>query len=115
MKETFPQRPTFPAGRYPDGEARANAIRGFEQDDYNWLKKLAEHPHVQAVMHIPPSEPIFVLRAQDKHASRIITEWLLVADANGGLSEEKYNAAATDRNAIEQWHIAHPDLVKQPD
>lgn len=75
MKETFPPRPTFTP---TDRENRAlfkHELETFREEERTWFEELLAHPHVKYVMHIPPDEPIFVLRAQDKFAIDAILRW----------------------------------------
>lgn len=47
-------------------------------------------------------EPIFVLRAQDKHAPEMVRQWAAAA-LTTGLSDEKYQEALALARKMEAW------------
>lgn len=81
-------------------------------------------PHEMLIGHIPPDEPIFVLRAQDKHAPGTVEHWQMLNVGGLAINEEalqllcpqeKWDAAAQDLQVICDWQREHPERVKQPD
>lgn len=106
-------RPVFECSPY--AEDFIMQLRAFREDERAWFEEVVANPNVQEVMKIPADEPIFVVRAQDKHASGVVTHWLLVADGNGGISNEKYNRVGSIRTAIDNWQALNYAKVKQPD
>ena len=51
MRETFPPRPTLEDFAPVLHSSRADQLLKAERE---WFERLLAHPHVQAVMHIPP-------------------------------------------------------------
>lgn len=63
---------------------------------------------------IPEDEPIFVLRAQDKAASRAIRAWIDAA-ASLGADKDKVAGVRCTLFAFVEWQTANPTRVKVPD
>lgn len=64
----------------------------------------------QSGIAIPPDEPLFVLRARDKHAARLLIEYCqLVQDP------EHREAVRTRATQFSNWAILHSDRMKEPD
>lgn len=74
---------------------------------------LESHPHFKAVMNIPSTEPIFVLRSQDINAPGSVDDWLATSQRMVGPS--KFLSAATRYQEMLQWQNDHRDEVKVPD
>lgn len=70
------------------------------------------------VMRLHPNEPVFILRAQDVFAPKVITTWcnMVIHDpkATQGNFDQAANASLI-ANDMEQWQKANPDKVKIPD
>lgn len=70
---------------------------------------------------IPENEPVFLLRAQDKHAPEVVAFWASLVHREGG-DGEIANMAMRQSRAMKDWQHAHgkksPDLpdetVPQP-
>lgn len=103
-------RPTPP----PEGIANPEfQQRYYEEQLLAWFVELAAQPHVQEVMNIPSTEPIFVLRSQDINAPDAVDSWLATSQRMVGPS--KFLSAATRYQAMLQWQNDHRDEVKVPD
>lgn len=100
---------------YPNAlyQSRQHAWAQHRELDHEWLKELAEHPHVQEVMHIPGDEPIFVMRSQDIYSTDAVDGWISVASRT--VSQEKFRAAATRLNEMLEWQNVEPTRAKIPD
>jgi hypothetical protein len=91
-----------------------NAIAGYERDDYHWLKEAFEkNPHMQSVIHIPNTEPIFVLRSQDIYGPETVDFWLSLAQRV--TNPEKFQRAAAEYQAMLEWQNKNQNKVKIPD
>ena len=71
---------------------------------------------------IPEDEPVFILRAKDKHAPATIMTWagLVAAPVSrtqpaSKESQEKARDAIKTVAAIRKWQEDHPSVVKIPD
>lgn len=57
-------------------------------------------------------EPVFVIRAKDRHAPSAILAYATIASESG---DEFASALDELVNEVEDWQAAHPDAVKTPD
>jgi len=57
-------------------------------------------------------EPVFVIRAKDRHAPAAILAYGVIASDSG---DEFCDALDDLVLEVERWQAAHPDLVKTPD
>lgn len=125
MKATFPPRPTYSGPPVSEDPA---AFEAFREEERVWFDKLVMHPHVRLVMHIPPEEPIFVLRAQDTYGPETIRYWitLMVKGTNfitkqarrGAILQAmapKLRAADDDMHSMLEWQVKNRAIVKVPD
>ena len=87
---------------------------GISKDVQDWYEELLASPHVQAVLHIPEDEPIFVLRAQDALVQPTINAWLKIAEHNK-VNLEKIKAVKHDYEMALEWQRNNPTKVKIPD
>lgn len=63
---------------------------------------------------LPPDEPVFVLRGQDRATPNTIRRWAIEAEAIGA-DRETVAEAEHVAGLIEAWQQANPDRVKVPD
>ncbi len=91
----------------------AEKYNDWKHDDDLWLQELAEHPHVQAVMHIPPDEPMFYLRSQDIYGPDTVDFW--IAQASRTISPKKFEESAGKLKLMIEWQNQNQDKVKIPD
>lgn len=72
------------------------------------------YPEIKKLLAIPPDEPIFILRAQDKAAEASIESYQIRAESKGAVSEflEGVGEAVTE---FRQFKAANPERMKVPD
>jgi len=61
---------------------------------------------------IPADEPVFLLRAQDKHAPRAVRDWAAEVENATGLTDIVI-AALSQAKRMDEWQMTHGK--KQPD
>lgn len=59
---------------------------------------------------IPDDEPLFVLRARDKHAAEAIAAYRKTVCCG-----DHYGAVTLRLQQFENWAAAHPERMKEPD
>ena len=69
---------------------------GYRKEDGSWQDRCLEK--------VKPTEPIFVLRAQDKLAPALVRMWAQLADLHECPSEKVIEAMA-NADAMENWPI----------
>lgn len=69
---------------------------------------------IKSILGIPDSEPIFILRAQDKLAIHVIQEYAAMAD-EVGIPATFVEDVEDDVMAFTMWQKENPDRVKYPD
>lgn len=60
-------------------------------------------------------EPVFVIRAQDRHAPYAVDAYVDLLDYQGTPDPAFSDALAGLRRDVVAWQADHPDLVKEPD
>ena len=75
-----------------------------------------KYPHVGGAQ-IPPDEPVFVIRAQDRLALAMIRFYVTVYHIRYGdkVDNKVLEELAAHRKAIEDWQKANPEKVKMAD
>ena len=59
---------------------------------------------------IPDDEPVFILRARDKHAAKLLGEYQkMVTDST------HHRAISLRATQFSDWALAHPERMKEPD
>ncbi len=96
-----------------DWVSQAKYLSEFREEERAWFERLLASTHVQAVLHIPEDEPIFVLRAQDAFVQPTLKCWLDLAHPL--VTVKKFAAAFNDLKDILQWQRNNPTKVKIPD
>lgn len=74
----------------------------------------------QSGVAIPDDEPVFILRAQDKHAAEAIEAYYeILAEAEAGegetITDETLEAVDARVVQFEKFAIKHPSRMKEPD
>lgn len=77
--------------------------RSCETADVQHERETAVNPLIaQFLRTIPPNEPVFVLRAQDELAARVVRDWAYRA-TEAGVNSEKVEGALTIAQAMDIW------------
>lgn len=63
---------------------------------------------------IPDDEPVFILRAKDKLARKVVAYWLELA-AEAGVSVDKQVRVSEHLTAMDMFALDHPERMKIPD
>lgn len=73
---------------------------------------------------IPPDEPLFLLRSQDKLAPGAVEDYARAVEVEAGMTTDRAMALRLEEDALDvrafalrmrRWQIENPDRVKTPD
>lgn len=67
----------------------------------------------QTLVAIPREEPLFVFRARDKYAVRVLKSYLQVC-TNGECSREHLKGIEKKIEEFQKYGLTHPDRMKEP-